>query len=247
MNSRAELQQYLKDHYPELTLSSFQDCLVAYCFPFDYQKFLSLQDELTKYVKITKDKVFICCNHSTLGTMGRGDRQNADSGNTSFIPTSLPVHQIKRGGGLTLHHPGQWIFYPIVKLDADKWTLTKHLGWMMALTREILADWGLEVIGKRNPLGVWSGDKKLASLGVGVNRFVSNHGLALNILPSELPADVFLALNPCGLNSNVYSSVSELVKTDVGVCKFQEDFLKLIGQKVRQGQLHPLPTQDCLL
>lgn len=224
----SKINHILKD-YPHLNYRKLNNYWVIESFPIEYTEFLSLQEKLTEWVRSSGEKVLICCNHKLLITHGRGDRQNKDLGNQSVIPQGVPEHHIKRGGGLTLHHENQWIFYPIVKLDAHKWTLNFHLQWMMRVVSSVLQNkWNIESKNLRNPLGVWVGHLKIASIGVGVNRFVSNHGLALNLDKSELDANDFLSLSPCGLNSKVYSSVSEVLGQKVGVEDFQNEFLKYL-------------------
>jgi lipoate-protein ligase B len=219
------INQFQKE-YPHLNFKKINQYWIIEAFPIDYSEFLELQDKLTEWVRSSNEKVLICCNHKTLVTHGRGDRQNKDLGNSSVIPKGIPEHHIKRGGGLTLHHENQWIFYPILKLDAHKWTLNFHLQWMMNIVSTVLKKkWNIETKSLRNPLGVWGGEHKLASIGVGVNRFVSNHGLALNLNRSDLDPNDFLALSPCGLNSKVYSSVSEVLAEEIDVETFQKEFV----------------------
>lgn len=226
-------------------VKEFTNCLVAWKFPIDYQEYLSLLDQVTVYVKSSNDKVFICCSHPTVATFGRGDRQNTHLNLESKVPDFIPRFEIKRGGGMTLHHEDQWIFYPIVKLDADHWTLTRHMCWMIGIVKVILQKWGLKAVGLRNPLGVWHEQKKIASIGVGVNRFVSNHGLALNINSNSLDKEIFKAMNPCGLNASVYSSVNEVLGTNHTVEEFNQMFLELINQMGEQDLLLLAPTPDC--
>lgn len=243
--NRSDIKKLISENYSELLIHEFESCLVVSAFPFKYERFLELQEELTPYIKKTGDKVLICCNHRSLATMGRGDRQNAHLENKSVLPDGLEVFNIKRGGGITLHHPGQWIFYPIVRLDSDKWSLTNHMCWMIGIVKTILKQYGLETKGLRNPLGVWFEDKKLASIGVGVNRFVSNHGLALNVKKHQLTAQEFALMNPCGLNAQVYSSVEECVCDQVDVDNFQERFISLIDQKGQQDLHLLVSAPDC--
>lgn len=241
--NRSDIKNLFKIHSFEF--KEFANCLVAWKFPVNYQDYLDLLDEVTAYVKSSGDKVFICCSHPTVATFGRGDRQNAHLNLESKVPTDIPRFDIKRGGGMTLHHEQQWIFYPIVKLDADHWTLTRHMCWMIGIVKVILAKWDLKVIGLRNPLGVWFEQKKIASIGIGVNRFVSNHGLALNINSNQLDKEIFKAMNPCGLNASVYSSVNEILNTIYKVEDFNNEFLKLIDQMGEQDLLLLAPTPDC--
>ena len=184
-----------------------------------YLEFLRWQAELTEVVRNDSSKKFIIlCNHPLLATMGRGDRQNQMLGLTSTLPENknIPLHFIKRGGGLTIHGPHQLIVYPILKLSPD-FGLNAYLEWLQTLVRSwVIKLGGPELEYRRNPLGLWFQEKKVASIGVGVERFVTNHGLALNV--EEIPSEVanLSELNPCGLASETYTSLETLGKAESG-------------------------------
>lgn len=183
-----------------------------------YQDFLQLQSELTEVVQSKRDKKYlIICNHPWLLTMGRGDRQNQNSGFTTptFLPEHLPQFHIKRGGGLTFHGPNQIIFYPIRALSSQ-FGLNEYLPWLAGLAQSLAQELAkVELEYKRNPLGLWHLNHKVASIGVGLERLVTNHGLALNISPIEQEWINLVALNPCGLQGQVYRSLVEVSKINL--------------------------------
>lgn len=197
-------------------------------FSLDYQKFLDIQNDLTYIVKNAKNlNIIIFANHQNLLTMGRGDRQNKDMGNISNSAINLPLYNIKRGGGITMHGPHQWIIYPIIKLNPTNYPLTIHLNNMMnRVINTVDRRLGLKLQSKLNPLGIWLMNSKIASVGVGIERWVTNHGMAVNITPPDMAPELFKELNPCGLNSEVYSSLSAQLGKSLTVQEFHNLFMK---------------------
>lgn len=112
-----------------------------------------------------------------------------------LAPGDIPVVPIDRGGQVTYHGPGQLVVYPLLDL--------RRLGLgvrqlVCALERAIVTlagSHGVEAAGRRDAPGVYSGGRKLASLGLRVRRGGSYHGLALNV---DMDLEPFRRINPCG-------------------------------------------------
>ncbi len=204
-----EVLKNLEFEYP-VKFYPFKNGYYIEAFPLDYKLFLKLQSILTELVTQHKDLVFlILCNHTNLLTMGKGDRQNVAQNNFSTVPKGIEFHEINRGGGLTFHGPNQFIFYPILKLGPKSFPLKHHIEHMMGFFQNILQEeFEISTEPKIDPLGLWIKDTipvtKLASLGIGVKKWVTQHGLALNIAPITFSEEQFQLFSPCGLSSNVY-------------------------------------------
>ena len=201
---------------------SYRDCLL-------FQK--SAQRFVTKNKKLS---VFIFCNHPHVYTMGRGNERGVeglrefDSQNESL---PFEIFNIHRGGGITYHHPGQWIFYPIKHIKSS-YTLDDHMCWILKSVAKVLKDsFHIEnVLTAKKLMGIWIDKKKVASIGVGLNRFVSEHGLALNLYFDEKANLGMNSINPCGMNSEVYCSVSDFSKLGTGdaLLSFHNKFLEAV-------------------
>ena len=76
-------------------------------------------------------------------------------------------------------------------------------------------------------MGIWHGRNKLASIGVGVNRFVTEHGLALNLKFDEAMLLELQKISPCGINPTTYSCVDNILplKSDKLIERFHEEYL----------------------
>ena len=112
---------------------------------------------------------------------------------------------MERGGDVTWHGPGQLVAYPICKLEGEDRDLHRWLRTLEDVMIDTVSAVGLR--GERDPrnTGVWVGGKKVGSLGIACRRWVTWHGLALNVNP-ELAW--FRRINPCGLESALLSSLA---------------------------------------
>ncbi|MBL6988846.1 MAG: lipoyl(octanoyl) transferase LipB [Bacteriovoracaceae bacterium] len=188
----------------------------------DYQEALDFQKTSMNFVRVHKAyKVYIFCNHPHCYTMGRGLQKGQIASSApliSFSPADqkalhFPLIHIKRGGGLTFHYPGQWIFYPIVNLGRDGVTVNTLLEFCLLNIVAVLKEhFDLpDATCKKDYLGVWSNDHKIASMGLGIERFVTSHGVALNLLADSSMFNNLAKINPCGLKGTVYTSVEDLI------------------------------------
>ena len=178
----------------------------------DYADYLDWLDEASEKTRIDSLPRLMVCSHPLVFTMGRGDRQNTSLGLISKLDKVEVVH-INRGGGLTFHAPNQIIFYPVMKLNST-YGLNEHLCMLAKTFQETLKP-NINLEYKRNPLGLWYQDQKLASIGIELKRFVTRHGLAFNLNRIPIEQNLLGELNPCGLKATTYTSLEDLgIKLD---------------------------------
>jgi lipoate-protein ligase B len=147
----------------------------------------------------------------------------------------FPVFTVERGGDATYHGPGQLVGYPLFKLREGEQDLHRYLRNMEEVLIRALADFGLAGGRSEGLTGVWVQDRKVASLGVAVRRWVTYHGFALNVAPNMAHLG---RLNPCGLSGDTYASMASLLGRSVAV----EDVARQVVAHLpsvlhRQGQL----------
>jgi lipoyl(octanoyl) transferase len=132
--------------------------------------------------------------HEPCYTLGRG----ASEAHLRFDPSSppLPLFRIDRGGEVTHHLPGQLVLYPVLQLQRHGADLHTYLRALEGVVIRTLA--ALDLRGERleGLTGVWLEGAKVAAIGVGAKRWISQHGLALNVCCG---LDTFAAIVPCGL------------------------------------------------
>lgn len=164
--------------------------------PIDYEAGLRLQEQhVAAILDGTGGDTILLLEHQPVYTIGRL-RDQSSLRDPASLP--FPVHEINRGGQATYHGPGQLVGYPILDLTPRGKDLHEHLRKLEdALIR---ACWRFDVqAGRRDGLtGVWVESRKLASIGVGVRKWISMHGFAINITKESLPP--FFAITPCGID-----------------------------------------------
>ena len=132
--------------------------------------------------------------HEPCYTLGRG----ADERFLGFDPQTppAPLYRIDRGGEVTFHAPGQLVLYPVLNLQRHGADLHGYLRQLEAVVIDLLAELGLRGERIEGLTGVWLEGRKLAAIGVGGRRWISQHGLALNV---DLPLEGFSHVVPCGI------------------------------------------------
>jgi lipoyl(octanoyl) transferase len=146
--------------------------------------------------------------HPHVFTLGR----RRDSQQNVLAPGDVEVIEIERGGDVTYHGPGQLVAYPIVLLDAERGERDLHK-YLRNLEEAVIAGCGRSgITADREPgkTGVWMTDaqdarKKLCSMGIACRKWVTFHGLALNV---STDLAYFRRINPCGFESNVMTSMA---------------------------------------
>jgi len=142
----------------------------------------------------------LLCQHPAVITIGRGtppeDRPSA----------GVPVVEVERGGEATYHGPGQAVAYPILALPEGRRDLHRYLRDLEEVVIRVLSEFEVEGSRREGLTGVWIGDRKVASIGVAVRRWVTWHGLALNV-HTDLAA--FGGFSPCGLDPAVMTRLAD--------------------------------------
>ena len=162
----------------------------------DYQETLRFQEQLVRAHQEDPDREneLLLLEHAGVYTIGR-TRNHASLHPGSVLP--FPVHEINRGGQATYHGPGQLVGYPITDLNRCGRDLHRYVTTLENTLIETCARFGVQARIREGLVGVWVENRKIASIGVGVKKWIAMHGFALNITRKSLPP--FLAITPCGI------------------------------------------------
>lgn len=112
-----------------------------------------------------------------------------------LAPGDIPVVQIDRGGQVTYHGPGQLVIYPLLDLRRLKLGVRQLVTSLEQAVIDLLGDYGITAVGRRDAPGVYVDGAKIAALGLRVRRGCSYHGLSLNV---AMDLEPFARINPCG-------------------------------------------------
>ena len=162
----------------------------------DYQETLRLQEQLVRAHQEDPDREneLLLLEHAGVYTIGR-TRNHASLHPGSVLP--FPVHEINRGGQATYHGPGQLVAYPIVDLNRLGRDIHRYITLLENALIAACEEHGVQAARREGLTGIWIGPRKLASIGVGIKKWIAMHGIAINIEPRSLPP--FQAITPCGI------------------------------------------------
>ncbi len=174
---------------------------------------LALQEELVakKREDASLEDQLLLLEHEPVYTIGRTpDRSSLSAagrirrGELGSDHLPHPVFSINRGGQATYHGPGLLMGYPIIDLRRCGQDLHKYLRWLEQLLIDLLARYDIAAQRRDSLTGVWVGNRKIASIGVGVRHWITMHGFALNVSGDLSPFDHIV---PCGINNVAITSM----------------------------------------
>ncbi|WP_298650383.1 lipoyl(octanoyl) transferase LipB [uncultured Proteiniphilum sp.] len=183
-----------------------------------YKKAWDYQEELFESVvreksekKEDKKQYLLFCEHEHVYTLGKhGDKQNLLIANHVCKSRNIDLHTIDRGGDITYHGPGQLVAYPIIDLESFGMGVKSYISALEEVVIETLESYGIKGEKDDKAMGVWidAGDpvkaRKICAIGVRASRFVTMHGLALNV---NTDLSYFNYINPCGFRDRGVTSM----------------------------------------
>lgn len=181
--------------------------------PIAYEEGLRLQEShVAAILAGTGSDTILLLEHEPVYTIGRLKDRSSLRG-AAMLPH--PVFETNRGGQATYHGPGQLVGYPILDLNPRGRDLHRLLREIEDALIRACAAFGVSA-GRRDGLtGVWVENRKLASIGVGVRKWISMHGFAINITRESLPP--FLAITPCGIDGVVMTCLESEAKRPISI------------------------------
>ena len=188
-----------------LMIQSKPSLATAWLGTVPYPGALALQDALVnarRYDQI--GDTLLLLEHPHVFTLGRG----ADERFLINPPAEVPIYRVSRGGEVTYHGPGQLVGYPILKLEGRDRDIHRYLRALEQVIIEALGELGIAAERRIGLTGVWIGLHKIASIGVGIRRWVTFHGFAVNVGPA---LQYFDTIVPCGIEGCRMTSIAELL------------------------------------
>lgn len=182
--------------------------VVRDCELMPYAEALDLQMDLcTQRQADTIDNMVLIVEHPAVITLGARKSENKLlAGEDAIRDMGIELLAVGRGGGVTAHTPGQLVFYPIIKLKTLKLDVNAYVRCLEQIGIELLAWLGVEASRFKGKPGLWVGEKKIASIGVQLKKWVSFHGMAINLCNDLSIFDHFV---PCGLEGVEMTSVEK--------------------------------------
>lgn len=165
------------------------------------------------------------------------DAEQLKRGQTQQSKHTPLLVRTERGGEVTYHGPGQLVAYPILNLSRHK----KDLHWYLRSLEEVVIlmlkqNYNLDAGRKDGLTGVWVNDTKICAMGLKVSKWITMHGLALNICMDLSP---FQRIIPCGISDYQVSSLDLLTDKAVTMCQARIQLLEAFSQVFGPYQLQP--------
>jgi lipoyl(octanoyl) transferase len=183
-------------------------CVVRDLGRMEYSAALAMQERLAAARRqgIAGDHLLLV-EHPHVITLGRNGRtENLLAGGDVLERAGIGFHETNRGGDVTYHGPGQLVGYPILDLKEWKRDVGAYVRGLEQTIIDTLADYGIAAGRIPNLAGVWTGERKIAAIGVHLSRWVTSHGFALNV---NTDLSYFQYIVPCGLTRPVTSMARE--------------------------------------
>jgi lipoate-protein ligase B len=212
----------------------------------DYLDVLDIQHDLLELRG--KDAIpdsLILVEHDSVFTVGKSIAREELPNDINGIP----VIRIERGGRWTYHGPGQLVGYPILNLESRNRDIHGFIRNLEEIL--IMALKEFEISAERNSLqaGVWVREKKIASIGAAIRRWLTFHGFALNV---NVDLSYFSMITPCGLPSSTMTSMNFLLQHDVNfrdvkfsiIRMFQSAFQLQLTEKQIDRPIPQLASRD---
>jgi lipoate-protein ligase B len=197
----------------------------------DYAAALELQNAaVAARLRDEIGDTLLLLEHPHVYTLGRG----ADARYIINAPEGVPIYRVSRGGQVTYHGPGQLIGYPIVKLAGARRDVSRYLRKLEQTLISALREFGIAASRRDGLTGVWAGTCKIGSIGVGIRRWVTLHGFALNVATDLAYFD---AIVPCGIDGCRMTSIAALSHPQVTVADFAEAIERSFAEVFEYDQI----------
>lgn len=177
-----------------------------------YDEAAALQEDAVRSVlKGNAEQVFLL-EHYPVITLGRNhSRTNLLVSEDYLWSKQIQLVKTSRGGDITCHFPGQLVVYPVMRMEKKPGGLKTFFYSLEQTLINLLSIYGIKSFRTQGRPGVYTKNGKIASIGIAVKKWVSYHGIAIN-LGRDL--SLFEYVTPCGLEGVSMSSVHGELKAD---------------------------------
>ncbi len=207
----------------------YRECNVVYLGSCDYQEAYAYQRQLIcKRMGYKIPDTLVLLYHPPILTIGRkGARGHILAPPEVLRKEGILVYETDRSGDITYHGPGQLVAYPILDLK-------QHAGdelWLMSCYEDViirvLKDFNLNGLRMDKCTGVWVEGKKICSIGIAINNWVSYHGFALNI---NVNLDHFRYIAPYGKAGEIVTSLQNMLGREIDEENVRDRVVRRFGE-----------------
>ncbi|NIA17228.1 MAG: lipoyl(octanoyl) transferase LipB [Planctomycetes bacterium] len=194
-----------------------------------YQASLQLQNELLELRQSRRiADTILLLEHPPVITLGA--RQSANkllADETELARKNIELISIRRGGGTTAHNPGQVVIYPIIDLKSAKIGIGEYIRLLEKIGIEFLSRFDVQSRRRKGFPGLWVEDRKIASIGVKIKKWVTFHGMAVNV---NNDLSIFDMIVPCGLGDVTMTSVLAETGRNIEMAEAKNELKKILAK-----------------
>lgn len=195
---------------------------IRYKEAWDYQENLFESVVLSKLNNDeNKPQYLLFCEHEPVYTLGKsGNAQNLLIAEHVCKSKNIDYYPIDRGGDITFHGPGQLVAYPIIDMEEFHVGVKSYIQKLEDVVIQTLQPYGIVGEKDEKAMGVWidaqhpAKARKICAIGVRTSRFVTMHGLALNV---NTDLSYFNYINPCGFTDRAVTSMQKELRREVDI------------------------------
>ena len=167
----------------------------------DYDKaLLSQKNTRNELIKNSGQNTLFLLEHNHTYTLGKNGNPN------NILNQNYKLFQTDRGGDVTYHGPGQLVGYPIIDLKTMGLGIRSYVSNIEKVLIHVLNDYSINASIKPGLTGVWIEDRKIASIGIRVSRWITTHGFALNV---NTDMNYFSNIISCGIENVSMTSIEK--------------------------------------
>jgi lipoyl(octanoyl) transferase len=193
----------------------------------DYRE--TLQNQYILCEKRGRDEIpntVIIVEHPDVITFGARQSLNKLLVSREYLAQrKIDLVNIRRGGGVTAHNPGQLVFYPILSLNQMQLGINEYVHELEVIGIELLMQLGVDSSRRKGLPGLWIEERKIASIGVRISKRTTYHGMAINI---QNDLSIFDLIVPCGLDNVKMTSVLKETSKRHSMARVKEQLAGLL-------------------
>ena len=189
----------------------------------NYKDTLKIQQDLREKIALNKsDDLLIIVEHDHVYTLGKNANPN------NILNSNCKVVQTDRGGDVTYHGPGQLVIYPIFNLKKKNIGVKSYVQKIEKIIQLTLDDFNIDSHVPFKETGVWTNNKKIASIGIHVSRGVTMHGLAINVTTDLSYFDHIIS---CGIQGVEVTSIEKELGKKIPMNDIKTAVIKYFNQQ----------------
>lgn len=191
-------------------------CVYYWDEPIGYTEAYDIQRSFwARNLAVESPDTLLLLQHLPTFTIGKsGKLENLLLSSDELAQVGAQFYFADRGGDITYHGPGQLVAYPIINLRRRGKDVHGYVRDLEEVVIRTLADFSIEAYRDEKHVGVWVNNEKIAAIGVRIRKWVTMHGLALNVNPS---LEYFSCINPCGIVEKGVTSMARVLSRNVSV------------------------------